>query len=214
MKLHTLPLLLVCILTAGCQDVVSQNEPDSTLAVLPDVRFARTPEIPPAQGLETLKLTTETVVPIFRDAAAPWQTKHRRFQPALASTPAAARSTMEQAGAVYMLASVLRTPESAEQAEVAEAYVEMLVRAQSPEVPLVAEAVARFAPTWGDTRTARIAAHAAAAGEAAMLDLAACETCGVPANVERFMRADVPKSRSVVDARLAGAVRDLRDLAE
>lgn len=207
--LHLLPLVSA-VLLVGCQEGMSTDTGTSSAPNLESVQFGLRPDLSVAQRMEGVHATLTTLVPIFSDPEEGWETKQRRLEAAIAAAPDSTRFMIEQAGAVQMLTHYLTSGESEGQAAAANTYVEALIRNSSPELPVVAESVSRFATVWGPERTATLSARAADVGAGYLEQQRACADCSVPSAVERAPASDGARGESVFNLRVAEAVEQLR----
>ena len=94
------------------------------------------------------------------------------------------RRSPQQAVAVATLRKGLDEGAPRDQAAHAADEVSVLIRHQTPETPLIAEAVAQCAPAWPATNRVRFARDAAEVGERLLRERLDCDGCE-PDGVDR-----------------------------
>lgn len=145
--------------------------------------------------------------------SATWQEADGRLQ-ALASEqgdPVARRFT-ESAAAYRMLsAEELKADDSPEALDATGRYVEALIRHQSMETPLIADALERLTAHWPAERIADAARGAVGTVEAHALRNADCDGCS-PEKAYSILATATRENRAVYDARSVEAVDALRAL--
>ena len=138
MKTRTLALSVVALLSVhGCSQ--SESDPPLERPISPGaVHFGG---LATSLSFMDLAMTGEAIQSVMGDASS-WEDADRRVQDALLSLDPARRSAAEQLAAVALIRSSLTVaPMSDAKREAAARYARVLVRNNSPEAPLVLEAV-------------------------------------------------------------------------